>query len=178
MCETLNDIARHLIPTDPIPNQTYLPYILTWPRPIITPEAGVQVWCVAIRRNMHPLQQSTTCPHCRLIQFLTATGRCRRCKRQLGVACIQIPLPNPESLFGHAGEQRIREFFGNLLQRMRRRTGYSQTRFASAVGVGHRSNISRIEHAHVLPSLKLLLHVAGLLGIDRICLHLKEPESR
>jgi len=126
---------------------------------------------------MHPQQESITCPHCRLTQFLTATGRCRRCTRQLGVACIQIPLPNPENLFGHAGEQRIREFVGNLLQRMRRRTGFSQTRFASAVGVGHRSNISRIECAHVLPSLKLLLHAAGLLGIDRIYLHLRDPDS-
>ena len=44
------------------------------------------------------------------------------------------------------------------------------------VGVGHRSHISRIVHAHVMPSLSLILRGPGS-GIDHIYLHIREPNS-
>lgn len=124
---------------------------------------------------MFSIEESVTCPHCRLTQYLTVTGRCRRCARNLRVSCIEISLPPREILFDSSNGQRLREFVGTLLLKLRRRSGYSQTHFASAVAAGHRARISRIECGHVLPSLTLLLRAIALLKFDGIYLRIRNP---
>ena len=123
------------------------------------------------------MPQSITCPYCNIVQFSTTTGRCQRCRQQFGAASIEIPLPGSEALFGPAGEQYAREFMGKLFRRLRRRAGYTQVRFASVLGAaGYRSHISRIENAHIAPSVSLLLRAAARSGADSIILHIRKPE--
>lgn len=125
---------------------------------------------------MFSIKGSITCPHCKIAQYLTEVGRCKRCARSLRVSCIEISLPPRETLFDNLNELRLRQFLGTLLLRVRRRTGLNQSQFAAAVSLGHRTNISRIECAHVLPSLTLLLRAVTLLKVDGIYLRIGSRE--
>lgn len=119
---------------------------------------------------MFSIKESVTCPYCKLTQYLTVTGQCRRCARYLRVSCIEISIPPRDILFGSSDGQRLREYLGTVLLKLRRLSGYSQARFASAVAAGHRTHISRIERGHVLPSLTVMLRAVALLNIDGIYL--------
>jgi DNA-binding XRE family transcriptional regulator len=123
---------------------------------------------------MCPTTPSVTCPQCKLVQFLTAAKRCRRCDNPIGIRCIEISLPPREMLFDPSNVHHLHCFLGSLILKMRRRTGFNQTQFATAIDAGHRSYISRVECGHVLPSLILLLRAAALLDIDGIYLRMRD----
>jgi transcriptional regulator with XRE-family HTH domain len=55
--------------------------------------------------------------------------------------------------------------FGRTLRRLREVAGYSQERFAHAIGV-HRTYIGRLEGGHGNPSLEVLAKIARGLGLS------------
>jgi transcriptional regulator with XRE-family HTH domain len=51
------------------------------------------------------------------------------------------------------------------------RQGYSQSALAAQIGT-HRTHVSRIERAQVIPRLAVLVRAAAMLGVERILIRL------
>lgn len=91
----------------------------------------------------------------------------------LGVEYISIAL-SPERATGYTRESLAIEI-GHLLRELRRRRGASQALCASEVGI-RREQISRIERGHIFPSVRLLLKLAGVFGVDRLILRVRRDK--
>lgn len=118
-------------------------------------------------------QAAERCGHCGLNQFVSVRGTCRRCHRSLGVEYFSIPLAMERAMVSTRESLAIE--IGLLLRELRRRRGASQTLCASEVGV-HRTQLSRIERGHICPSVRLLLKLAGVFGVDRLVLRVKRDK--
>jgi DNA-binding XRE family transcriptional regulator len=116
------------------------------------------------------LHEVTTCPHCGLRGYLTENGQCRRCHRPLGVEYLRLSL---SEFVGGVSNERLSERAGSALRALRAANGISQQGLARAAGIG-RSQLSRIECGHVLPSLRTLLQLAGLCGLTVVILRFEK----
>ncbi len=117
---------------------------------------------MSIDQPLFALRQIADCPHCGLHQYLTETGKCRRCNRPIGVEFIHLPL----------SDKKLRQLpnrVGLAIRDLRSRRGISQEKLARAAHTG-RSHLSRIECGHVRPPLSTLLRLTGVLGLNAIIL--------
>jgi len=122
------------------------------------------------------IRETATCRSCGLQQYLTESGRCKRCSQALGIEFFKLPL-------GKLSQQSIEELrrplpfrIGSLLLTLRSRRGFSQKALASAAGTS-RSYVSRMENGHVLPPILTLLRVMTALGLETIVLRFENAES-
>jgi ribosome-binding protein aMBF1 (putative translation factor) len=106
-----------------------------------------------------PSRDVLLCPYCRLVQFRTTTGRCRRCQRFLekirstpsdGVALSAEPL-----------SKRI----GAAIRSLRKERKLSQSQLADAMNTS-RSYLSKLECGILVPSLQTLERATAALGTD------------
>jgi len=115
-----------------------------------------------------PFRDVFVCPWCQLRQFVGSTNLCRRCRKPLPIAYIEIPLAlinkNPDAL---------RRLVGNAIRTLRTRRGYSQSALAAKIG-SHRTHVSRIERAQLIPTLPLLMRATAALGVDKVLLRIRD----
>lgn len=119
------------------------------------------------------------CSACRLVQFETRSGCCRRCDHPLppvGSVAMQVQaeadsMPSADTTVV-PGKRSRRDWSTGLRQAVARRTrqrrlelGVSQVRFARMLGIP-RSYLSRVENEHLLPGPAMLARFAEYLGIE------------
>ena len=115
-----------------------------------------------------PNRDVLVCPWCRLRQFAGTANFCRRCRKPLLVFHLEIPIvlitTNPGTLSS---------LVGNTIRELRVRRGYSQLDLAIMIGT-HRTYLSRIERAHVTPTLALLVRAAAALGVEKVLIRVRD----
>jgi ribosome-binding protein aMBF1 (putative translation factor) len=115
------------------------------------------------------------CPHCQLIQFPTATGLCRRCRRSFGMPHLRPRTSSSEQPNTNLTSDRLARKIGATVRSLRRNRRLSQTRLAGAMGITAHSYISKLERGLVVPSILTLARISFALGIDigEFVLHLR-----
>lgn len=107
------------------------------------------------------MPEEIRCSHCKLNQFDTASGNCRRCKKNLyAVAVATLPTPIRLSTVDDA----FVEILGMEIYRARRATGLSQRQFGKIMGVP-RTYISKVERGKTLMRIPNLISCGHALGI-------------
>ena len=105
------------------------------------------------------------CDHCTLVQFRTASAKCRRCKKSL------LPeQPKVEAAIALVAEPAAREADGTLqvataVRDLRHVRNLSQRQLAARMGVP-RTYISKIENGKAMPTLSSLDRLARALKVD------------
>lgn len=115
-----------------------------------------------------PIRDVLICPWCKLRQFSGTNNFCRRCRKPLPITYLEIPFlsltTDPHSLAITVG---------HTIRELRLRRGYSQLTLASKIG-SHRTHVSRIERAQVMPTLPLLLRTAATLGVEKVLIRIRD----
>jgi hypothetical protein len=121
----------------------------------------------------------TTCPSCKLVQFLLSPGSelkiCRRCRAHLGFSVIEIRLdqikPHPQN-----GDE---VSLGSVLRSLRRKRFMTQLDVAKLTRTD-RSHISRLEGNVTRPNMTGLIKILRAIGVTAIYLRTAEvdPLSR
>jgi hypothetical protein len=117
----------------------------------------VQQSVVDSRRAMSE-RATIRCPHCRLMQFVTHDGHCRKCHLPFVVTVLPAPLPIPErviekydpQVFCH--ENVVSPTLPIVLTWLRHRAGLSQAALASRMH-SPRTFISKIESGTSEPTI-------------------------
>ena len=95
------------------------------------------------------------CSQCHLVQFLTASNRCRRC-----YFSFEVEAPPPPPVLSNTRHPDV----AASVRSWRRVRGLTQKQLASAAHLP-RTYISRIENGRILPGLPTLERVAGALHV-------------
>jgi transcriptional regulator with XRE-family HTH domain len=94
------------------------------------------------------------------------------------VSYVEIKLPQRIADSGGELPESIRALFAGVLRDMRIRRGLTQAELAHSLKSGcSRSQVSRWECGHVMPSLRTTLLVAAKLGVDNIVLRIRDPRT-
>jgi len=141
-----------------------------------------------------PPREVIRCQQCRLVQFRTASGRCRRCAILLPPKLVLVrrvanpeessptlprqfpvrpPSPPGPSFLRHSHSER--PLIGVPLVRLRRARGLSQTQLAKRAGIP-RSYVSRMENDHLTPGPRIAARLAATLGVAIVDLLPSESE--
>jgi transcriptional regulator with XRE-family HTH domain len=139
-----------------------------------------------------PPREVIRCLRCQLVQFRTASGRCRRCVKALPPRLLLVRrAPNSEetlsTVAGQSPADSRRPFLvrnarvekltiGAKLVRCRKERGLSQTELARRAGIP-RSYVSRMENNHLTPGPRIAARLAATLGITIVDLLSRTPES-
>lgn len=131
------------------------------------------------------------CAACRLVQFQTASGNCRKCLRPLPLAPAVVtlvpekgPKPGPEvcSFKARRGEgvdgkmaPRTAISLGRTLLAIRRAVGMTQQQATDADGMP-RTYVSRLENGRMTPGPETLGRFAAVYGVS-VWLLLQSPED-
>ena len=118
-----------------------------------------------MQSNPFPTREVLRCPHCRLVQFRSTIGLCRRCHHSLET--LHIGLPTDLSPF-HGAElptEPLAKRIGAAVRDLRKERKLSQRQLANAMGT-LRSHISKIERGLLVPSFQTLERATLALGID------------
>ncbi|MFP5230880.1 MAG: helix-turn-helix domain-containing protein [Acidobacteriota bacterium] len=115
-----------------------------------------------------PIRDVLICPSCGLRQFVGPAALCRRCRKPLPVAQLEISLV----MLG-SNRRSLGALIGKTVRQLRRRRGYSQSTLAAKIR-SHRTHISRIEHGQVIPTLAMLVRAAVALGVDNVLLRVRD----
>lgn len=110
------------------------------------------------------------CPHCELNQFVTKSGKCRRCGEPFGVdpipvnaPTVPIKTPKPPRVFG------VVENLPLVIKVLRDARGMSQRELARIMGV-NRTFVSKLERGTVQPQLSTLEHISAALNASPFAL--------
>jgi transcriptional regulator with XRE-family HTH domain len=139
-----------------------------------------------------PPREVIRCLRCQLVQFRTASGRCRRCVKALPprLLLVRRAANSEESSPTVAGQlpagsrrpflvrnARLEKLtIGAKLVRCRKERGLSQTELARQAGIP-RSYVSRMENNHLTPGPRIAARLAATLGITIVDLLSRAPES-
>jgi DNA-binding XRE family transcriptional regulator len=108
------------------------------------------------------------CKSCRLNQYMTRQGNCRRCHQPL--LCPEpIIVANPVVPAPSAGPARPRVDMATAIWMMRSARGLSQRDMARKMGIA-RTYISKLESNRCMPSAAQISRIAGTLEISEYCL--------
>lgn len=121
-----------------------------------------------------PPRDILTCGNCRLATYPTANNLCPRCHHRLGVSYLEVKLPQLIADSGTGQSESVRAFLAGVLRDMRIRRGLTQAELSRSLKIG-RSQVSRFECGHVMPSLRTTLLVAAKLGVENIVLRIRDP---
>jgi len=115
-----------------------------------------------------PMRDVLLCPWCHLRQYAGTTNLCRRCRKPFPITYLSIPLS-----FIAINPRLLPTTIGNTIRELRLRRGFSQSKLAEKIG-SHRTHISRIEHAQLVPTLAMLVRVAVALGVDKVSIRVRD----
>ena len=90
------------------------------------------------------------CPHCRLMQFSTKSGLCRRCRQ------ILVPSTLPPA---------YAKSIGRGIRMLRLKYGLTQAQLAAALNT-RRTYISTVERGVVIPSVLTIERIGAVFGLD------------
>lgn len=109
-------------------------------------------------------REAQRCPRCRLVQFRTAAGTCRRCGGPLGKPHLAARSQSSQSSQPDLSGMTVAQQIGITIRRLRKERKLSQQQLAAAMGTA-RPYISRLERGLVDPSLQTLDRAAFALGV-------------
>lgn len=95
------------------------------------------------------------CRECRLNQYETRSGQCRRC----GVSLVEPSAPEPEI------PATMAQMIGKKIATYRRKRHLKQSELAKLAGLG-RNTLNRAETGTIAPTVNTLTRIALALGID------------
>ncbi|HUD54437.1 MAG TPA: helix-turn-helix transcriptional regulator [Terracidiphilus sp.] len=87
---------------------------------------------------------------------------------------LEVKLPQLIADSGTGQSESVRAFLAGVLRDMRIRRGLTQAELSRSLKIG-RSQVSRFECGHVMPSLRTTLLVAAKLGVENIVLRIRDP---
>ena len=90
------------------------------------------------------------CPHCRLLQFSTKNGLCRRCRQVLQPSTLP-PV--------------YAKCIGRSIRMLRLKYGLTQAQLATALNT-KRTYISTVERGVVIPSVLTIERIGAVFGLD------------
>lgn len=141
-----------------------------------------------------PPREVIRCRRCQLVQFRTASGRCRRCAKPLPARLALVPRtasaekplpavprpfpvrpPSPPGPFLLRDARFEKPKIGAKLVRLRNARGLSQTQLARRAGIP-RSYVSRMENDHLTPGPRIVSRLAAAVGVEIVDLLSGEPE--
>lgn len=114
-----------------------------------------------------PSRDVLVCPWCKLRQF-AGTAFCRRCRKPLTEFHLEFPIASIST-----DQKSLATLVGNTLRELRKRRRYSQLTLALKIG-SHRTHVSRIERAQVIPTLPFLIRAAAALGVERLLIQVRD----
>ena len=112
-----------------------------------------------------PNREVLRCPHCRLVQFRSATDLCCRCHQPLEAQYAGLPAGLSLSHGAALSTEPLAKRIGAAVRDLRKERKLSQRQLANAMGTV-RSHISKIERGLVVPSFQTLERATSALGID------------
>jgi ribosome-binding protein aMBF1 (putative translation factor) len=115
--------------------------------------------------NPFPNREVLRCPHCRLVQFRSTTGLCRRCHQPLETLHVSLPAGSSPSHGYELSTEPLAKRIGAAVRNLRKERELSQRQLATAMGTV-RSHISKIERGLLVPSFQTLDRATSALGID------------
>ena len=101
------------------------------------------------------------CRHCRLNQFMTGNGMCRKCRHSL--APESDPTPDAQPVAAIAFVAKTGPNFGFAIRVVRQANDLSQRDLAKLTGM-QRTMISRLEQSKQYPSMSSLERFAAAMG--------------
>lgn len=106
------------------------------------------------------------CAHCKLAQYVTASGNCRRCSQPLqidgGPGRVQAaPAPEPPPVLNPLPKN-----LAESAKALRILRGWSQAQLAQRMGGLPRTYVSKIESGRVMPTLGSLKRLAEALEVE------------
>ena len=130
------------------------------------------------------IQETVTCPSCRLHQYATASGqfvagmKCRRCGQPLSISYYKFQIPRICGEGGLPDRASIQRSIGAFIRQLRTGRQISQEVLARRMSM-HRTVVTRVEGGHFL-NLALLLRAAVALDleIDQIFVRVRDHRSR
>jgi DNA-binding XRE family transcriptional regulator len=126
--------------------------------------------------HVSTVRETVVCPACELKQFERGNGKCRRCRRPLGVTYIEIYLPKYLANLTPQTVVAFRQEVGGLIRRLRSRREITQTDLATLTGI-HRTYLSRVERGRVMPSITALIQIAHALEVDKVLLRVRSSSN-
>lgn len=106
-------------------------------------------------------RETIVCPHCKLTQFVTVRGSCRRCKRPLGTTCRR---PAGDLSTVRPSREPRELTIATCVKTVRLARGMSQRALCDRLK-SPRSWVSKIENGKSSPSLKSLDRIASALKV-------------
>jgi DNA-binding XRE family transcriptional regulator len=108
------------------------------------------------------------CKNCRLNQYMTRQGNCRRCHQPL-VCPEPVAAVSPTIAAPSTGPARPRVDMATAIWMLRSARGLSQRDMARKMGIA-RTYISKLESNRCMPSAAQISRIAGTLEISEYCL--------
>ena len=121
--------------------------------------------------------ETIICPRCKSAQY-QRNGTCIACHTPLMLEYLTLPV---ESLLDDSdtSKDRLAHMIGDLLRRLRKRRGISQSQLATrARGSINRTSLSKAECGHMLLPLYKLLPLAKALGVTAVILRFDGTAAR
>ena len=118
-----------------------------------------------MQSNLFPNREVLRCPHCRLVQFRSTSGLCRRCHQPLETLHVSLPAGSSPSHGDELSTEPLAKRIGAAVRNLRKERKLSQRQLATAMGTV-RSHISKIERGLLVPSFQTLERATSALGID------------
>lgn len=123
---------------------------------------------------MSETREVVRCPHCSLVQFMTANGDCRKCRESLTVKELPVAAETTQDIVPIAAygrkPTRIAHIHGRqydigvAVWLLRKSLGMTAQNVAARMGVA-RTYISKVENDRVAPTPELIKRLAEALGI-------------
>lgn len=114
-----------------------------------------------------PNRPVVRCPHCKLRQYETVSGNCRRCKlrlREPEPPVVEVAPPEPEKILKGYGRHPKTPNMAEAIKSIRMNMGLSQRDLAIKMKVP-RTYVSKIENAKAEPTLTSLYKFAAGFGL-------------
>jgi len=118
-----------------------------------------------MQSNPFPNREILRCPHCRLVQFRSTSGLCRRCHQPLETLHVGLQAGSSPSHGAVLSTEPLAKRIGAAVRSLRRERKLSQRQLATAMGTV-RSHISKVERGLLVPSFQTLERATSALGID------------
>jgi transcriptional regulator with XRE-family HTH domain len=118
----------------------------------------------AISTNLRLPRPSLRCPHCRLVQFVTLSGECRKCHKPLQPPADELPATPSEPAAVAAKPLDPVALLPKRIRGLRDLRGWSQSQLAARMDVP-RTHISKLENGKASPSLRSIARLGAALDV-------------